>query len=128
MEDLYREVILDHYRNPRNRGSLDPADFSADDTNPLCGDRIHMDLRVEDGRVTDVAFTGQGCAISQAAASMLTEMIKGKTLEEVRGIDRAAMLEELGIEVSPARMKCAMLGVKTVHGGLFGTKGWPGEP
>ncbi|MHB8571965.1 MAG: Fe-S cluster assembly sulfur transfer protein SufU [Candidatus Dormibacteria bacterium] len=127
MEDLYREVILDHYRNPRNKGELDPHDVEHEDLNPLCGDRIKLELRIEDDRVADVRFSGQGCAISQASASMLTEMIKGKTLEEVRQIDRRAMLDQLGIDVSPARMKCAMLGVKTLHGGLWGTRGWPGE-
>ncbi len=119
-ESLYREIILDHYRNPRNKGTLDPADYSYEDTNPLCGDEVRIDLRVTDGRVTDVKFSGRGCAISQASTSMLTEMVEGKTLDEVKALTKDDLLEELGVPVSPARMKCALLGLKVLKAGIYG--------
>jgi nitrogen fixation NifU-like protein len=117
-DSLYREVILDHYKNPRNFGKLDPADFTAEDTNPLCGDQIRVDLRVEDGVVADVKFTGRGCAVSLASASILTELVMGMPLEEVRALTKDDMLEEIGIPVSPARMKCALLGFNVMNLGL----------
>ena len=119
-EQLYREIILDHYRNPRNKGTLDPADFSHEDTNPLCGDEVRIDLRVDGDRVSEVRFSGRGCAISMAAASVLTELVEGKTLAEVRAIDRDALLEELEAPIGPARMKCATLGLKVLKSGLSG--------
>jgi nitrogen fixation protein NifU and related proteins len=119
-EQLYREIILDHYKNPRNKGTLDPADYSHEDTNPLCGDEVRIDLRVDGDRVSAVRFSGRGCAISMAAASVLTEMIEGKTLAEVRAIDRDALLEELEAPIGPARMKCATLGLKVLKSGLDG--------
>src|SRR5438067_13795155 len=109
MDSIYKEEILDHYKNPRNYGQLEDADFRVDADNPLCGDRLHMDLKVEDGVVEDVAFTGRGCAISQASASMLTEEMVGKRLEELAKMTRQDILDNLGIEVSYARMKCALL-------------------
>jgi nitrogen fixation NifU-like protein len=118
--DLYREVILDHYRNPRNKGTLDPADFSYEDTNPLCGDEIRIDVRVEGDRVADVKFSGRGCAISQASASILTEMVLGQPLAEVKALTKDDLLDELGIPVSPARLKCALLGLKVLKAGLYG--------
>ena len=120
LEDLYREIILDHYRNPRNKGTLDPADFSYEDVNPLCGDEIRMDVRTDGERVTEVRFSGRGCAISQAAASILTEMVAGQPLDEVKAISREDLLDELGVPISPARMKCAMLGLKVLKAGLYG--------
>ena len=120
MADLYREIILDHYRNPRNKGTLDPADFSYEDTNPLCGDEVRIDLRVEDDRVADVKFTGRGCAVSQAATSILTEMVHGRPLAEVKALTKDDLLDELGIPVSPARLKCALLGLKVLKAGLYG--------
>jgi nitrogen fixation NifU-like protein len=119
-ESLYREIILEHYRNPQNRGTLDPADFSYEDTNPLCGDEIRIDMRVDDGIVSDVAFSGRGCAISQASASMLTEMVKGQPLEEVKKITKEDLLEELEIPLSPARLKCALLSLKVLKAGIYG--------
>ncbi len=122
VDSLYREVILDHYRNPRNKGTLDPADYSYEDTNPLCGDEVRIDLRVEGDRVADVKFTGRGCAVSQASASILTEMVQGQPLDEVKALTKDDLLEELGIPVSPARMKCALLGLKVLKAGLYGVE------
>jgi nitrogen fixation NifU-like protein len=120
MDNLYREVILDHYKNPRNKGTLDPADYSYEDTNPLCGDEIRIDLRVADGRVSEVRFSGRGCAISQAAASILTEMVENQTLDDVKALTKDDLLEELGVPISPARMKCALLGLKALKAGIYG--------
>ena len=119
-ESLYREIILEHYRNPQNRGTLDPADYSYEDTNPLCGDEVRIDVRVNDGIVSDIAFSGRGCAISQASASMLTEMVKGQPLEEVKKITKEDLLEELEIPLSPARLKCALLSLKVLKAGIYG--------
>lgn len=120
VEQLYRETILDHYRNPRNKGTLDPADFSYEDTNPLCGDEVRIDVRLDGDRVGEIRFSGRGCAISQAATSILTEMAQGRTVDEVKAISRDDVLEELEAPISPARMKCAMLGLKVLKAGLYG--------
>lgn len=119
-DSLYREVILDHYRNPRNRGTLDPADYSYEDSNPLCGDEVRIDVRVADGLVSDIRFTGRGCAVSLAATSILTEMVQGRPLDEVKALTKDDLLEELGIPVSPARLKCALLGLKVLKAGIYG--------
>ena len=125
MEDMYREVILDHYKNPRFRGELDPAAISYEDDNPLCGDNIRIDLRVDDNdRIVECAFSGQGCAISQASASMLMEDIQGKTLEEIKKYSRDDILDMLGIELGPVRLKCAMLSLKVLKVGAYGVKEW----
>jgi len=124
MDDLYREVILDHYKNPRNQGTLDPHDFSYEDENPLCGDKLRIDVRLDENkRVKEVAFTGRGCAISQASASMLTETIMGKTLDEVKQIGKDDILEMLGIELGPVRLKCALLSLKVLKAGAYGIDG-----
>jgi nitrogen fixation NifU-like protein len=120
MDSLYREVILDHYKNPRNKGTLEPADFSYEDTNPLCGDEIRIDVRVDDGRVSDIKFSGRGCAISQAAASILTEMVVNQPLEQVKALTKDDVLDELGVPISPARLKCALLGLKVLKAGIYG--------
>lgn len=120
--DLYREIILDHYRNPRNKGVLDPHDYSAEDVNPLCGDEVRIDLRVKDGKVDEVKFSGRGCAVSQASASILTEMIEGMTLDEVKALTKDDLLEEIGIPVSPARLKCALLSLKVLKSGVYGVQ------
>ena len=109
MDDLYRDYILEHYRHPHNFGVLEQPSASYEGSNPLCGDRITMQLEVEDGVVTAVGFTGRGCAISQASASLLTDEIRGKPVSEVAKIGAADLLDLLGIEISPARLKCAML-------------------
>jgi nitrogen fixation NifU-like protein len=128
VDDLYRDYILDHYKNPRNYGELDSATHRYHDTNPLCGDEITMFLLVDDeGRVADIHFTGRGCAISQASASILTDEIKGKALDEVKAIDRDHVLTNLGITISPARVKCALLSLKALKGAAWGLTAWPGE-
>ena len=114
MDSLYKEIVLDHYKNPHNFGTLDPADYTAEDSNPLCGDQVRMDLQVADGIVTDVKFSGRGCAVSMASASILTDMIMGQPLDEVLQITKDDLLEEIGIPVSPARMKCATLGLNVL--------------
>ncbi|MFM8594484.1 MAG: Fe-S cluster assembly sulfur transfer protein SufU [Chloroflexota bacterium] len=119
-EQLYREIILDHSRNPRNAGVIDQPTVTYQDTNPLCGDEVRMDLILADDRVSDVKFSGRGCAISQAAASILTEMVAGQPLDEDKAISREDNLEELGVPISPARMKCAMLGLKVLKSAIYG--------
>jgi len=119
-DGLYREIILDHYRNPRNKGTLDPHDFSAQDVNPLCGDEVRIDIRVEGERVSEIKFAGRGCAVSMASTSILTEMVEGLTLAEVKALTKDDLLEELAIPVSPARMKCALLGLKVLKSGIYG--------
>lgn len=120
--DFYRELILDYYRNPRNFGTLDPHDIDAKDLNPLCGDEIEMQIRVspEKDKIEEIKFIGKGCAISQASASMLTEMAKGKPLEWVKGLSRDDILKMLGTsDLGPARTKCAMLSVKVLKTGVY---------
>lgn len=125
MADLYREQILDHYRNPRNFGTIDDPDITYEDTNPLCGDRIRIDLRVRDGKIAEIKFSGRGCAISQAAASILSEMVEGADLDEVRRLSADDILDELAIPISPARVKCALLGLKVLKSGAYGITDWP---
>ena len=123
MDDMYRELILDHYKNPRNQGKLEPADISYEDDNPLCGDRIRIDLRLDENRrVKEVAFSGHGCAISQASASMLTEEILGKSVDELKQINKEDVLGMLGIELGPVRLKCALLSLKVLKAGVYGLK------
>lgn len=127
MADIYREHILDHYRNPRNYGTIEDADISHEDTNPLCGDRVRIDLRIADGKIADIKFSGRGCAISQAAASILTEMVAGADLDEVRQLSADDLLDELGVPISPARVKCALLGLKVLKSGVYGITDWPDQ-
>ncbi len=124
MDDLYRDLILDHYKNPRHKGTLDPHDFSFEDENPLCGDKIRIDVRLDENRrVKEVAFNGRGCAISQASASLLTESIVGKSLDEVKQLTKDDILEMLGIELGPVRLKCALLSLKVLKAGAYGLEG-----
>ena len=121
MNDLYRELIIDRYKNPQFRGSLDPHDISFEDDNPLCGDHIRIELRVgEDGRVEEAAFEGHGCAISQASADLLLEDVIGKTLEEVKALTKEDILGMLGLELGPVRLKCALLSLKVLKAGVYG--------
>jgi nitrogen fixation NifU-like protein len=119
MQDMYQELILDYYRHPRNHGTIEGADLQARDTNPLCGDEIEISAKVSGGKISEIKFGGKGCAISQAAASMLTEFVKGKPVEAVKDVTRDDVLGMLGIELSPARLKCAMLGLKVLKVGAY---------
>ncbi|HET9774283.1 MAG TPA: SUF system NifU family Fe-S cluster assembly protein [Nitrososphaeraceae archaeon] len=118
-DDIYREIILDHYRNPRNKGKLEDADVVIHDSNPLCGDQIDIYLKVKDGNIEDIKFDGRGCAISQASASMLTEMIINKPLTNAKDISKDDILENIGLtNLGPARIKCALLSLKVLKMGM----------
>lgn len=121
MDDLYRELIIDRYKNPQLKGSMDPHDYSYEDDNPLCGDRIRIDVRVDqEGTVTEALFSGEGCAISQASADLLVESIIGKNLDEVKKLSKEHILELLGIQLGPVRIKCALLSLKVLKAGVYG--------
>jgi len=121
MDDLYRELIIEHYKNPTYRGSLNPNDIAFEDENPLCGDQIRIELRLsEDEHVTEAMFNGHGCAISQASADLLMETIQGKSLEEVKALTKDDILELLGIQLGPVRIKCALLPLKVLKAGAYG--------
>ena len=118
-DDIYREIILDHYRNPRNKGKLLEPDVSVHDSNPLCGDEIDIHLKLEEGMIKDIKFEGRGCAISQASASMLTEMVLDKPLNLVRDLAKQDILENIGLtNLGPARIKCALLSLKVLKMGM----------
>ena len=121
--DIYKDIILDYYRHPRNFGDLPDPDVRSKDSNPLCGDVIEMQIRVRDGKIDDLRFKGRGCAISQASASMLTELAKGKTLDEIKALGKGDVLSMLGIDPGPTRIKCALLGLKVIKLGVYGYLG-----
>lgn len=124
MDDMYREIILEHYKNPSYKGELVPSDLSFEDENPLCGDQLRIDLRVDkDGIVTDARFSGHGCAISQASADLVVESIIGKNVEDLKKMTKEDVLDLLGIEeLGPVRLKCALLSLKVLKGGLYGIR------
>jgi nitrogen fixation NifU-like protein len=126
-ENLYREVILDHYKNPRGHGVIEDADAEAEGQNPLCGDEVSIYVAFgDDGEtIDDVRFSGRGCAISQAATSMLMEMTKGRTAQQVAVLDKDELLAEIGVPLTPVRLKCAMLGLTTLKVALHKAKGTP---
>lgn len=125
MDALYREAILDHYKHPRRKGHLENPDINHHDHNPFCGDEITIQLKVENNLVVDAAFDGRGCAISQATASMLMEEVVGKSLDELKQLDKEYILEMLGIEIGPVRLKCALLPLKVLKAGAWGLEEWP---
>lgn len=128
MEDLYREVIIEHYKNPGYRGHLDPHDFSFEDSNPLCGDHLEITLRTDASNViTEAAFQGHGCAISQASADLLLESIIGKSLEEVRQLTKQHILDLIGLDLGPVRLKCALLSLKVLKAGVYGLGAAPDD-
>ncbi len=122
MEDLYRDNLLDHYENPRHHGTVEGADISHEESNPLCGDRIRVDVKLTDDHkgIAEVAFSGDGCIISQAAASMLLEEVAGKSIEDVQKLERQDVLDMIGVPLTTARVKCAMLGLKVLKAGIYG--------
>ena len=126
-DDLYREHILDHYKNPRGHGALEPADAHAEGQNPLCGDEVSIYVSFgDDGdTIDDVKFEGRGCAISQAATSMLMEMVKGRGATEIAALPKEELLEEIGIPLTPVRLKCAILGLGVLKVALHRAKGTP---
>jgi len=121
MDDLYREQIIDRYKYPLYRGELEPNDITFEDDNPLCGDHIRIDLRLDgNGTVTEAAFSGEGCSISQASADLLVESIIGKHLDEIKHLTKEDVLDLLGIELGPVRLKCALLSLKVLKAGAYG--------
>ena len=120
MDDLYREIIVDHYKNPRNKGKLEKSDFSFEDENPLCGDFLHIEVEVDNNeKVVDAKFEGHGCAISISAADLLLDSIMGKSIEEIKKLDNQDVLDLLGIELSPVRLKCALLSIKVLKAAIY---------
>ncbi|RLT43707.1 MAG: SUF system NifU family Fe-S cluster assembly protein [Chloroflexi bacterium] len=125
MDQLYREAILDHYKHPRRKGHIAAPDIHYHDTNPFCGDEVTIELKVADGVVVDAAFDGRGCAISQASASMIMEEIVGMTVADLKEWGKEEILDLLGIEIGPVRLKCALLPLKALKAGLYGLDEWP---
>jgi nitrogen fixation NifU-like protein len=125
LDSLYREVILDHYKNPRGHGVIEGADAVAEGQNPLCGDEVSIAVAFEGDKIADVKFQGRGCAISQAATSMLMDMVKGRTAQEVAMMSRDELLDEVGIPLTPVRLKCALLGLGVLKVALHKGKGTP---
>jgi nitrogen fixation protein NifU and related proteins len=122
-DELYREVILDHYKNPRGHGVVEPSDAEAEGVNPLCGDEVSISIAFDGDRIEDVRFQGRGCAISQAATSMLMDMVKGRSAQEVAEMNREELLDEVGIPLGPVRLKCALLGLSVLRLALHKSKG-----
>lgn len=129
MDDFYREEILEHYTHPHNYGTLEHPDISHEENNPLCGDRIRFDIELDgDGQtVKEVRFSGVGCAISKASASMLSDLLIGQTLDQIKDLTKEDVLDEIGIDLGPVRLKCALLPLKVVKAGTYGLDGWLDE-
>jgi nitrogen fixation NifU-like protein len=125
LDSLYREVILDHYKNPRGHGVIDDPDAEAEGQNPLCGDEVTIFVSFDGDKIEDVGFRGRGCAISQAATSMLTDLVKGRSAQEVATMPKEELLDELGIPLTPVRLKCALLGLGVLKVALHKGKGTP---
>jgi nitrogen fixation NifU-like protein len=125
LDSLYREVILDHYKNPRGHGVIDPADAEAEGQNPLCGDEVSIAVAFDGDTIADIKFQGRGCAISQAATSMLMDMVKGRSAQEVASMSRDELLDEVGIPLTPVRLKCALLGLGVLKLALHKGRGTP---
>jgi nitrogen fixation NifU-like protein len=125
LDSLYREVILDHYKNPRGHGVIEGADAEAEGQNPLCGDEVSIAVAFDGDRIADVKFQGRGCAISQAATSMLMDMVKGRSAQEVASMSREELLDEVGIPLTPVRLKCALLGLGVLKLALHKGRGTP---
>jgi nitrogen fixation protein NifU and related proteins len=124
MEDMYRELILDHARNGRNWGLLEQPDFDHEEHNPLCGDKLRLTLKIDDGIIRAVGWQGSGCAISQAAASMLGETLVGMSLDEAMQLDKQLVLDMIGLQLTMNRVKCATLSLKTLIVGSLGMRQW----
>jgi nitrogen fixation protein NifU and related proteins len=128
MDDLYREIIIERYKSPQYRGTLDPNDISFEDENPLCGDHIRVDLRVDgENHIKEAAFSGHGCAISQASSDLLMEFVIGKSLEDIKELHKEDILDLLGIELGAVRLKCALLPLKVLKAGVYGMGADKGE-
>ena len=121
MDDFYREIIIDRYQNPHFRGELDPHDLTFEDSNPLCGDELRIDVRINgEDKIVDARFSGRGCAISLASADLLLEYVQGKSIAEVKALSKHDVLDLLGIELGPVRLKCALLSLKVLKAGAYG--------
>jgi len=128
LDQVYMEMLLEHYKHPHHHHPVEGAQYHHKEGNPSCGDVLEIWVKVdEEDRVVEAGFQGRGCIISQAAASILMDLVQGKPLEEVKKLDKRALLEELGIEIGPMRLKCALLPLKVLKAGVWGVTGWPGE-